>query len=107
MRCAGQLAPAGAPAGRPEEASRLVIEREQTRTVSAAQRDVGGEKCCAQRMVDARDAVALAAHAAPGVDREDDVLVRLGLVLAHDEVVAARGGAPVDMPDLVADAVGA
>jgi hypothetical protein len=39
------------------------------------------------------------------LEREDDVLVRLGLVLPDDEVVLARRRAPVDVADLVAPLV--
>ena len=50
---------------------------------------------------------ALAAHRAPDVEGEDDVLVRLGLELPHRQVVAPRARAPVDVPDLVAALIGA
>jgi uncharacterized protein (DUF58 family) len=44
-------------------------------------------------VVDARDALHLAEHRSPDVEREHDVLVRLRLELPDDEIVATRGRA--------------
>jgi hypothetical protein len=50
--------------------------------------------------------LALAAHAASNVEREDDVLIAFGLVLTNGRVISASGGAPVNVADLVAALIG-
>ncbi len=104
---ARQLARAAAAAGGAQEGARRVVEGHEPRFVAAAKRDVGGEERGVERVVDAGEPAALAPHPAPHVEREHDVLVRLGLELADGEIVPPRRRAPVDVSDLVPTLVGA
>src|SRR5580700_4144711 len=103
---AGQLASPSPAARRPDESAGHVIERQETCAVSSTERDVGRQESCVERMVDAGEPLALAAHTASNVEREDDALIAFGLVLADGRVIPASGSAPVDVADLVAALIG-
>ncbi len=53
-------------------------------------------------MVEVRQLAILAAHAAPAVEHEDDLLVAFVLVLPDDGRALAGRGLPVDLPQAVA-----
>src|SRR5205085_2041076 len=87
--------------GRRQVAEHAIGEGEQADVIARASRDVGHHEVRVQSVIEMRKSVALGRHEAAAVEEAHDVLISLQLVVARDELVAARRRLPVDAAELV------
>ena len=77
-------------------------EGEQAGGIAVLECSVGKQQHSLQGMVEMAFAFHLQAHIAAAVEQEDELLVLLVLIGAHDGTAHAGGGFPVDIADVVA-----